>query len=125
MRILITAVVLMLACGVVNAQEVEVELRRMRGWYAGGGLALATTGVGEADNPYGEYDDGSGDSGFVINTGYRLMISLRPNWAISTAATRNGVTPQFFCRKSRAYTTRTCPWTSRLTRPPGSRYSRS
>ncbi len=70
MRILITAVVVMLACGAVNAQEVEVELRRMRGWYAGGGLALATTGVGEADNPYGEYDDGSGDSGFVINTGY-------------------------------------------------------
>ncbi len=69
MRILITAVILMLACGAVNAQEVEVELSRMRGWYAGGGLALADTGVGEADNPYGEYDNGSGDYGFVINTG--------------------------------------------------------
>ena len=47
MRILITTVVFLLACGALNAQEVEVELKRMRGWYAGGGLALADTGVSE------------------------------------------------------------------------------
>ncbi len=72
MRILITAVILMLACGAVNAQEVEVELRRMRGWYAGGGFTLSDTDVSESDNIYGEYKNGSGDTGFVIDAGYRF-----------------------------------------------------
>ena len=72
MRILITSVVFLLACGALNAQEVEVELKRMRGWYAGGGLALADTGVSESDNIYGEYKNGSGNTGFVIDAGYRF-----------------------------------------------------
>ena len=69
--ILIFLILLAPSCGWC-ADSTRSNKNAMKGWYLGGGYALGNPFWTEADSSYGQSENGSGGSGFVINGGYRF-----------------------------------------------------